>query len=1152
MKKGFPALFALLFSLTLSAQKPELIFPLDNPKGYVSLDFSANGKYALSASLSGLRLWDVASGKMLRAVQVDEFVIKANLSPDGRHVGVEVNYNWPLMGYWDGRSSRVFAMDDKNLSGFSATGRFWYYKSVERELKAWDRDIDSIRVMLKTFDAAEMYPSPVNDFNMLTVETGVGADQESSRIRWLDLKTGKKIAFPDIRGTVRGVYWMKNNAEVLVHLQGSQNGNPVHTLQLLNFKTAKWGKTVATFTTENMGIAASGAGDRFFIFFEQDKQFFLDLNKQPMLQALKTPLNLAADNPDEDPVPPLWQFTPDGTLLALVRRSEEKTEVWDVLKHERLWALDFGISTFSYAGTAKAQFSPDGRSVLIGEQTGQLQLKDSRTGTLVRSFSQGEIRQISSLNFDSDYQLQLLAPDSSAWQFDLATAGFGRATSAAFSHKKKVYERSEMARQMNKSGSKTIRSKDGNWIASWRVYDAENLIDGSGLAIENLKTGQKQFIPRISEFSWTSAAAFSPDNTLVMVGKVDNVIQLARTSDGQVVQTLRGHTTDLLDMAITPDNKFAASVANDQVEIKFWDLQKGTELAALYFFGPQDWAIISPSGLFDATPGMMQQMYYVYEREIIELEQLKERYYEPGLLQKLIGLNKDEIRDVTTLKSLALYPTVDVAIQNDQLAVKLSKRSGGMGKLSFFINGKEVVEDINPTRLPQLSIDLKKYVQYYLPGQANNIALRAYNSDGWLKSAAIEMPYQAEFALKKGTGSDSETPTLGPGKPHLFAIAIGTSNYSGDKLDLNFPDLDATAMAQALGSAGKALFEDRMQVYTLTSSGENGATTASKTAIRAAFADVAKKAKSGDVLVAYFSGHGLSYGTAETGQFYYLTKDIGSEDLSDPEIRNKYTISSSELTEWLTAIPAQKQVMILDACNSGKVVESLAAIGQKDLNSSQIRALDRMKDRTGMFILTGSAADKVSYEASKYGQGLLTYSLLQGMSGLALTPDKRVDVMTLFQYARDEVPNMAKDIGGIQTPVLAFPANGGSFDIGIVNEQVHIPLAQVKPIFIRNNFQDEAAFADVLGLTDVLEKYFREITVKGAQADLIYVDVKEYEGAYSIKGRYTVDGNAVQLRGRLFKGLSPQGEEFQISGKKDNLPALAEAIIASVSALLNQ
>ncbi|MCB0552402.1 MAG: hypothetical protein KDD02_02535, partial [Phaeodactylibacter sp.] len=68
------------------------------------------------------------------------------------------------------------------------------------------------------------------------------------------------------------------------------------------------------------------------------------------------------------------------------------------------------------------------------------------------------------------------------------------------------------------------------------------------------------------------------------------------------------------------------------------------------------------------------------------------------------------------------------------------------------------------------------------------------------------------------------------------------------------------------------------------------------------------------------------------------------------------------------------------------------------------RALDRMKDRTGMFVLAGSAADKVSYEASQYGQGLLTYSILQGMSGFKLREDKYVDVALLFEYARDEVP----------------------------------------------------------------------------------------------------------------------------------------------------
>ena len=48
----------------------------------------------------------------------------------------------------------------------------------------------------------------------------------------------------------------------------------------------------------------------------------------------------------------------------------------------------------------------------------------------------------------------------------------------------------------------------------------------------------------------------------------------------------------------------------------------------------------------------------------------------------------------------------------------------------------------------------------------------------------------------------------------------------------------------------------------------------------------------------------------------------------------------------------------------------------------------------------GSAADAVSYEASRYGQGLLTYSLLQGMKGAALKEDQYVDVSKLFEVCR--------------------------------------------------------------------------------------------------------------------------------------------------------
>jgi hypothetical protein len=395
---------------------------------------------------------------------------------------------------------------------------------------------------------------------------------------------------------------------------------------------------------------------------------------------------------------------------------------------------------------------------------------------------------------------------------------------------------------------------------------------------------------------------------------------------------------------------------------------------------------------------------------------------------------------------------------------------------------------------------------------------------------------------------------LGNAKPRLFAIIVGTADYSGEKLDLKYADQDATSMASALNAAGRELFGSDVQLKLLSTKSNISAELAgsvpseisAKSNIKAAFDAFAQQAQPTDVLVLYFSGHGITYGEAEKAQFYYLTKDIGTDDLSDPEVRNKFTISSNELTDWIKNIAAQKQVLILDACNSGKIVETLSAIGQKDLNPSQVRALDRMKDRTGMFILTGSAANMVSYEASQYGQGLLTYSLLQGMSGLALADEKRVDVMTLFQYSRDKVPELARSINGVQIPTLAFPLGGGSFDIGIVNDKVKIPLSQAKPVFIRNNFQDDDAFEDVLGLTDALEQYFRQQISKGAQSKLIYVDVKEYENAYSMKGRYSIKDSDVEVRFKLFKGKTAQGEEIKVTGKKEDVPGLVREILKVV------
>lgn len=656
--------------------------------------------------------------------------------------------------------------------------------------------------------------------------------------------------------------------------------------------------------------------------------------------------------------------------------------------------------------------------------------------------------------------------------------------------------------------------------------------------------------------------AFSPDGQHIITANITNSNPVLSWSDEFLLLStdtlqgpiwklsapnrllLEGHTNTINDVTFSPEGKWLATAGEDHV-IKIWDRKTGEELVTLFAVDSTDWVVTSPSGLFDASPSAMYRLYYVVSEEIIELEQLKSRYYEPGLLQKLLGLSDERIRPVEAFDTLRLYPTVQAEIIQDTLHIKLRARNGGIGKASLFINGKEVVEEVNP--LPRgkgtkrdsiIHYHLQQHQSYLFrhPDSTNIISIRAYNEEGWLKSKAITLTYKWSGARSRGSSSTAEENAwVGQLRPKLYVVSIGTSDYTGTQLDLEYADQDATMMAKALQSVGAALFTngDSLEVYCLStasvdSTGFQGSTVqwefAQKDNIKATFDKIKRKAKAEDVIVVYLSGHGVTQGGTDQTQFYYLTQGVASEDdLADPATLKAYTISTEELTKWINDIPALKQVLIIDACNSGQIVENVTG-GTKALNSSQVRALDRMKDRTGMFLLSGSASNKVSYEAGQYGQGLLTYALLQGMRGVAVRKDTEgkevVDVMTLFQYARDEVPRLAASINGIQTPMLGFPGRSASFDIGLLDKEAKatIPIGNKKPVMIRSNFLNEITYSDDLQLVQRLEKAFRKESAKGARANLIYVDVNEYPNAYALRGFYKIKGENIEVRLKLFRG----------------------------------
>ncbi|MHC4960473.1 MAG: caspase family protein, partial [Planctomycetota bacterium] len=297
-------------------------------------------------------------------------------------------------------------------------------------------------------------------------------------------------------------------------------------------------------------------------------------------------------------------------------------------------------------------------------------------------------------------------------------------------------------------------------------------------------------------------------------------------------------------------------------------------------------------------------------------------------------------------------------------------------------------------------------------------------------------------------------------------------------------------------------------------------------------------ANSSDILVLYLAGHGVTHGD----RFYYLTADAQTADLTDTALRDTTAISSAQLTAAINASPALKQVLILDTCASGKLVSDLGL--KRAIPSSQVRALERVKDRTGMFVLAGCAADKVSYEATRFGQGLLTYSLLLGMKAGKLREEQYVDVSTLFNFAADRVPQLAKDIGGIQRPIVAQPRGGGSFDIGRLSEEdrAELRLRLARPLVTRSSFQDRNEDDDVLRIARQLDALLKDQSA-GRDAKLNFVDVREAADAYRIAGSYVVQGDTVKVRFKVRRG-NQAGDRIEVEGKVGKLGELARSVLA--------
>ncbi len=1196
------ALLASLFLSSLSsiAQKPVPGVPVGHAGQITSIDFSPDGRFAVSSGESGnVKLWELSTGRLLKN--------------------------------WHPSSDQVESLPTSEVA-FINQGKEILIGSTGNPLLAWDFHQPG-EVVRSFIDPGSDTQASIWDFSISPNGTEVLALSAKNELKRWNLKSGKFVnKFPKPSEKMVTVCYALDGKTAYT---GTRKGN----ILKWSMKNDSQEGTINMHSKSVNALSISPDGNTMLSGSTDYSVKLWDMATNKVLQAFDY-----AYSPGQSAV-----FSPNGKHLAF-GNNDQNIIIWDI---ENKVAID----TFRSGHTrniTEVRYSPDaeGKYIISGALDKSLILWDAASGAIIHRL-QGYTKMVKQIDFSSDKTHSCIVQEFSK---DITTWNAKKEDGIVMltGHTADV-----IAARFSPDGSYLLSSSDDRTMIRWDFGDSlqkvvSKKLDQSvqdlavspneryAITTSNDKTVDLWDLDKmevIKTFTGhtdkVTSLAFSLDGQFAMSGSNDNTVKIYEVKSGRQVASIPGQADRISPVAFSPDGQFFLSIscayskvdiwsikkkatvhsfsteydpdkpdekiycgsktkaaispkgerflltnglnallwkmdsdqpiflrghkglvksvafsANGEVaitgsydgSIKLWSVLDGRPLATIYHLNGADWVAMTPSGLFDASAAAMEKMYFVQGLESIDLDQLKELYHEPGLLALLMGYKKGRPREVEALEELDLYPEISANIKNNKLYIDLKKRSGGIGKTSVFINGTEVLSDACAGKANCPAIDLDVYKKHFFSADTsrakNVITIRAYSENDWLKSPPYEI---YPFSKRSRGGSETNTDPFDdfnlsfaePPPPSLHAIIVGTSDYAGENIDLDFPHEDGKAMAETIKKVGGKLFGDTsVKITLLTTEAEENSKQPSKANVRKAFQNAAKAANAEDVLIIFLAGHGTTYSDGGNSDFYYLTKDCGDLNLKIQNVRNNLCISTDTLTEWISAIPAKKRVVILDACHSGAAASNIGA--SRSLGSTQKRELERLKDRNGMFVLASSESGQKSYEDDQLRQGLLTYSLLYGMKSMGgVEKDGAVDILKLFQFARNYVPVLAADEKGGQTPVLTIPSKeASSFSIGIVDDPSAIPLGQQNQFISQSVFLDQEAMNDHLSLSTLLDEHLAEDIVEGKLGEMIFNNSRDGgSSAYSIRGLYKINNGMVNLDGRVF-----QGNNEKASFKVENAP----------------
>lgn len=938
-----------------------------------SVSFSADGQMVVTSGDTTVRLWDAATGT--EKSRFDTHAAPMRLQGSG--------------------FSMVRAVEDAVLS---ADGRFVAAASEDQTARVWNTGTG----------------------------TEIGRWQHPTLVRVIDISPDSRVVVTgDGLNCIR--FWDRASGALLRSLTGqggsiygvkfSPDGQKVLTAAAVAGNAQLWDAHTGREIRQFAGVAplAFSRDGRFAVTSGEDFVTMWEVNTgrevrrfgrhsdtvKAMAFSRDGRLLLTGSGPEGQ----LW----DGAASREIRRFKGHTgEVGAVAfspdtrfavtggdKTVRLWDIGSGAEVRRFEAIAyRVAFSPDGKFLLTGSSNG-VELREAETGTKVHQFG-GLSREVKAA-FSPDGRFIFAGGLGGARMWEVAT--------------QQQLQRFEWTWKLPLPGAENA----GGWATAVAVSPDSRFVfagtfDGS-VRMWNAESGEQ--VLNFSERDLVLAVAFSADGRFILTAAMDQTAaRLWNVRSGALVRSFEGHAGDIRSVAFSSDGRFVLTGSSDGTA-RLWDADTARLRATLISYPEGGWTVADPEGRYDASdPDYSPGLYWQAGDEVIELRQLKNRFYTPNLLARILVFNSEPLPQVAGLDMLQLWPEIQItkpAAGQSVATIRLTDRGDGAGHIVVKVNGREIgLAARNAPIQTGRAIPIDLSAAPLAANGDNTIEVVAYARDNLVASRGVRVEW-------------NKLPEKASAPAVLHAIVAGVSDYENANLSLKYAAKDAREMARALEIGGKRLFGvKQIDIAVFAGAGREP----TKENLRQAFASIADRAGPNDVVLVYLAGHGVA-GKAGSDLYYYLTREARSANPDDdPQLWSATTISSSELLQWLRrkGMPL-REVVVLDTCAAGAASAALIKLAdRRDLTADQRRALELLKDATGSHMLMGAAADKVSYEASRYGQGLLTYSLLRGMRGEALDQAGELNVRKWFDSAQRLVPELAQGIGGVQQPVILSPA----------------------------------------------------------------------------------------------------------------------------------